>query len=66
MPKQKPSQPQADVHAKDERCKNHGKRNKDRASRDAPETLNRVPVEQAEGTNVSNTLCIETVGVTPH
>lgn len=31
---------------------NHGKRKKDRATREAPQTLNLIPVEQAEGTNV--------------
>lgn len=50
MPKRNRSQPQSNVHAEVEPRTNHGKR-KDRASREAPETLNLVSAEQAEGTN---------------
>lgn len=41
---------------------------KDRATREAPQTLNLIPVEQAEGTcpNVLDSVCIvDMVGVTP-
>lgn len=38
---------------------------KDRATREVPQTLNLVPVEHAEGTNVLDSVRIETVRVTP-
>lgn len=39
---------------------------KDRATREAPQTLNLIPFEQAEGTNVLDGVCIvDMVGVTP-
>lgn len=65
MPKRKPSQPQGDVHVEVEPRTNHGKRKKDRATMDVPQTSNLVPVEHAEGTNVLDSVSIETVGVTP-
>lgn len=47
---------------------NHRKRKNDRATREVPQTLNLIPVEQAEGTctNVLDGVCIvDMVGVTP-
>lgn len=39
---------------------------KERTTREAPQTLNFIPVEQAEGTNVLDSVCIvDMVGVTP-
>lgn len=43
MPKRKP-----DVHVEVELRTNHGKRKEDRATIEAPQTFNFVPVEQAE------------------
>uniref|UniRef100_K1RJI2 Uncharacterized protein n=1 Tax=Magallana gigas TaxID=29159 RepID=K1RJI2_MAGGI len=48
MPKRKPSQPQGDVHVEVEPRTNNGKRKKDRATMDVPQTSNLVPVEHAE------------------
>lgn len=45
---------------------NHRKRKNDRATREVPQTLNLIPFEQAEGTNVLDGVCIvDMVGVTP-
>lgn len=52
MPKRKPSQPHADVHVEVELHTIHGKCKTDRATREAPQTLNLVLVEQAEDTKV--------------
>ncbi|XP_052720177.1 uncharacterized protein LOC128191871 [Crassostrea angulata] len=54
MPKRKPSQPQGDVHVEVEPRTNHGKRKKDRATMDVPQTSNLVPVEHAEVGKVSS------------
>lgn len=48
MPKRKPSQPQGDVHVEVEPRTNQGKRKRDRAPGEVPQTLDLVLVEHAE------------------